>query len=332
MIKSIYTGLLFLSFGAVAQESIQAEAEGGKPFIKHTVSGGETLSSLSRNYKLSIADITGFNKMDADKGLQKGQTIRIPLPVKNLTQAECSGCRQVYYKVQPKEGLYRIGLNFGNISAATLQKINNLSGESVDIGKNLLIGYLPVTGGNTATETAKKTAEKEIVKPKEEIVKTDKRATTKAAETTAKVEPPVVSEKQLPAEQKPKEEPKTNSVVKETTPPVIAVKQNTSNVPATGLFSTGYDGKAGVSKTGTAAVFKSTSGWDDAKYYVLMSNAEPGTIIRVSNTVTGKAVYAKVLGELPAIKQNENMLLRISNAAAAALGSGEESMNVAVNY
>ncbi len=332
MIKSIYTGLLFLSLNAGAQESIQAESEGGKPYINHTVSSGETLSSISRNYKLTVAEIGGFNKIDADKGLQKGQTIRIPLPVKSLSQIECNGCRKVYYKVQPKEGLYRIGLHFGNVSAATLQKLNDLPGESVDIGKNLLVGYLPVAGGSTATETAKKQPEKETAKPKEEVVKTDKKTNTKPAETITKTEPPVVTEKSVPVEQKPKEESKTLSVIKETSTPFIAVKQNTSNAQGTGLFASGFEGKAGISKTGTAAVFKSTSGWDDAKYYVLMSSAEPGTIIKIANVATGKAVYAKILGELPAIKQNENMLLRISNAAAAALGGGEETMSVTINY
>lgn len=332
MTKTIYTCLLLLSLSAGAQEQgLQAESENGKPFIKHIVSGGETLSGISRNYKLTVAEIAGFNKINPDKGLQKGQSVRIPLGTGNLGQTACSNCRKVYYKVQPKEGLYRIGLNFGSISAATLQKLNNLSGESVDIGENLLVGYLPASGGSITDETTKKGVEKETGKPKEDVVKTEKRTDIKVAERVDKGDAPTVSEKPLPVS-KPKEEPRTNPVLKEPATQVIAVKQNTSNTPGTGLFASGYEGRAGLVKTGTAAVFKSTSGWDDAKYYVLMSNAEPGTIIKVSNNATGKTVYAKILGELPAIKQNENMLMRISNAAAAALGGGEDSLNVTVNY
>lgn len=332
MIRFIYTGLLLATLQAGAQQNIQAEAEGGKPYISHTVSNGETLSGISRTYKLTVAEIASFNKINADKGLKKDQTIRIPLNSANLSQTECSSCQKVYYQVQPKEGLYRIGLNFGNLNAATLQKLNNLKSESVDIGQNLLVGYMQGSGNKTVTETAAATTEKETVKPKTDVVKTEKKPDTKVKETIERAEPPLVIEKSAPVVTKPKEEPKTNPVIKETTRPVIAVSQNTSNTPVTGLFAAAYDGKAGMVKTGTAAVFKSTSGWDDAKYYVLMNNAEPGTVIKVSNNITGKAVYAKVLGDLPQIKQNENILLRISNAAATALGAGEESLNVTVNY
>lgn len=70
-------------------------------------------------------------------------------------------------------------------------------------------------------------------------------------------------------------------------------------------------------------VFKSTSGWQDRKYYVLMNNAVPGTIARLKVVKTGMVICAKVLGSVPVGKESEGVDLRLSNAAAAALGIAE---------
>ena len=73
------------------------------------------------------------------------------------------------------------------------------------------------------------------------------------------------------------------------------------------------------SEMGVAAIFKSTSGWQDAKYYALMNNVTPGTIVRITNTNNNRIIFAKVLGELPPGRENEGLIIRISNAAAAEL-------------
>ena len=75
-------------------------------------------------------------------------------------------------------------------------------------------------------------------------------------------------------------------------------------------------------ETGAAAIFKSNSGWEDGKYYCLHNTAAPGTIIKVTNITNGKSIYAKVLDVIPDIKQNNGLLIRISNAAAQELGTG----------
>ena len=83
---------------------------------------------------------------------------------------------------------------------------------------------------------------------------------------------------------------------------------------------------------GSAGVFKSTSGWADNKYYCLQSGALPGTIVKITNTGNGKFVFAKVLDNIPDIKQNEGLLIVISNAAADALGATEANFTCSVNY
>ena len=83
---------------------------------------------------------------------------------------------------------------------------------------------------------------------------------------------------------------------------------------------------------GMAGVFKSTSGWNDGKYYCLHNTAAAGTIIKITNTATGKIIYAKVLDIIPDIKQNNGLLIRLSNAAANELGAGETNFSCSINY
>ncbi|MES1218374.1 MAG: hypothetical protein ABUT20_22905, partial [Bacteroidota bacterium] len=86
-------------------------------------------------------------------------------------------------------------------------------------------------------------------------------------------------------------------------------------------------------ETVTAGIFKTTSGWSDAKFYALIDGVEPGTIIKVVNPDNNKEVYAKVLGQISGIRQNQGLNLRISNSAAAALEIAEmDKFIVKVNY
>ncbi|HXO74693.1 MAG TPA: LysM peptidoglycan-binding domain-containing protein [Puia sp.] len=127
---------------------------------------------------------------------------------------------------------------------------------------------------------------------------------------------------------------------KETVPPAatsaVTTTKPVAQAPVTsshngGSFKGDY-GEAGKSATGLAGTFKSTSGWQDGKYYALMNNTPVGTIVRVDDPSTGKTIYAKVLGQLPDMKESAGLTIRISNAAAAELGEGEGKFNVEVKY
>ena len=103
-----------------------------------------------------------------------------------------------------------------------------------------------------------------------------------------------------------------------------------------GVFKSDFDeqgrGGALTSEIGVAGLFKSTSGWNDGKYYCLHNGSTPGTIVKITNTASGKSVYAKVLDQIPDIKQNTGLLVRISNAAAEELGVGEAKFDCSLSY
>lgn len=98
-----------------------------------------------------------------------------------------------------------------------------------------------------------------------------------------------------------------------------------------GYFKHQYD-ENGKNKTGFSGIFKSTSGWNDGKYYALMNNVTVGTIVKVNYPSTNKSIYAKVLGELPDMKESAGLSLRISDAAAKELGAVNNKFNVEIKY
>ena len=89
---------------------------------------------------------------------------------------------------------------------------------------------------------------------------------------------------------------------------------------------------AGKAATGNAGIFRSTSGWKDGKYYALMNNVPVGTIVKVTFTSTQKTVYAKVLGQLPEMKESLGLTIRLSDAAASELGAENGKFYVDVKY
>ena len=112
------------------------------------------------------------------------------------------------------------------------------------------------------------------------------------------------------------------------------VEKNTGiAIPDAGAFALQFPSKSGTkinNLIGTAASFKSTSGWQDKKYYALINDIAPGTIIKV--TSSDKVVYAKVLGSMPEMKENSGLMLRLSNSAASHLGIVDSNFSVEIAY
>ena len=298
---------LFCSW-SFAQEIIARHNDKGM-FVMHTVSPKESFYSLGRLYNIPPKEIAAYNNLQMEGGLSVGQTINIPLSAVNFSQDKTAGY-PVLYIVGEKEGLYRVSVNNNKVLMANLRKWNNLQSDAISAGQKLIVGYLQtsdpaISGVNRpplreVMEVAKMPEEKkEVVKKEEE----------------KPVQKPVVEKKQ--------ETKVTN------------VSMNDGNG---GYFKQDFDAQTkGQSlkkdEMVTAGIFKTASGWQDAKYYALIDGIEPGTIIRIVNPTNNKAVYAKVLDKMTGIRQNQGYNIRVSNAAATALEITEtDKFFVRVNY
>ncbi len=281
---------------AVSAQDLMIKNEAGKLYLEHKVAPKEGLFGIGRNYNVHPADLAAYNSMDINKGLNLGQIIKVPLTENNFSQTAISGT-PVYYKVGVKEGLYRVGVN-ANVPVENIKKMNRLNSDNVSVGTKLIVGYM--ISGDPAQVVAK---------------------------TEVKPAAPVVA---LKEEKKP--EPKTVLVKPE------PVKTVASTVSANGYFKNEYEIQIKEQPqhkdlTVTSGIFKTTSGWQNAKYYMLMDDVDPGTIIMVTNPSNGKIIYAKVLGKMNGIRQNQGLNIRISNAAASVLEISEtDKFIVKANY
>ncbi|OYW20704.1 MAG: hypothetical protein B7Z54_00335, partial [Sphingobacteriales bacterium 12-47-4] len=170
--------------------------------------------------------------------------------------------------------------------------------DNIAAGQYLVIGYL-------ISDEWKK-YKPEVVANQPEV-----KELVKPAEPEMALEKPVVETPKTVVSEPVKVEPK----------PVQSVSQKSGSE---GYFKPFYDQQIKlqpVSKQQTlnASIFKTLSGWQDGKFYLLMDNVLPGTIVKLSNPENGKVVYAKVLGEMAGIKLNQGLDIRISNAAASVL-------------
>ena len=106
-----------------------------------------------------------------------------------------------------------------------------------------------------------------------------------------------------------------------------------SNTANEGYFASFFSNqkKAASFQTlnGTAAVFKSLSGWQDNKFYILTNELPVGTIVRIT-TSDFKSICAKVINALPEV--GNAIQYRLNDAAAAILGVTNKTFQVSVTY
>jgi LysM repeat protein len=279
--------------------------------------------------------IANFNGLDFNKGLVLGQLIKIPLTDTNFNQKNNSGV-PVYYKVGEKDGLMRVSTVHNKVALESLRQWNNLSSDNINFGTTLIVGYLVSKEMNAAAIPAVVKTEPVIEKPKTETPKEDPPKTEVKPVVAKKPEPPPAEvKKDLSAVAG---EPKTIVEVKqpEKKPEIIpAVKVETSEE---GFFKWHFEQQAKqqattTDKTVTSGIFKTSSGWTDGKYYLLIDGVVSGTIVKITNPTNNKSVYAKVLGQMEGINLNKGLDIRISNSAASALGITEmDKFIVKANY
>lgn len=315
--------LLFISvFSLHAQTDGLAVKQGDKGlYLEHTVSGGQGLYSVGRLYNVNPKYLASFNKIDFNKGLEIGQVIRIPLTDTNFTQKNNKGV-PVYYTVGPSEGLLRVSNMNNKVTMQKLREWNGLKSDALQVGQKLIVGYLISKDMPAYLASVKQDAPKAEEKPIVKVEPTEEKP--KAQPVTIQTEPAQVAKADPP-----KEDPKKEEARREEPKRSVPVEAATSSASvasnAQGYFRQAFEQQVKqnpVSKnaTVTAGVFKTSSGWEDAKYYLLVDGVATGTIVQLINPDNNKAIYAKVLGEMNGIRQNQGLGIRISNAGAAALG------------
>ncbi|WP_026952350.1 LysM peptidoglycan-binding domain-containing protein [Algoriphagus mannitolivorans] len=190
LILSLFTGISAQASSLVPLDSIGVETVGGKTFILHRVTQGETLFSISRRYKASVGDIQNSNEVLKD-GLKSGQTIRVPY----ITSSQAPEGASIH-KVSPGETLFSISKKYG-VTVDSLKQWNKLLGNDLSVGQALVVREsspsapqtqpstpAPVAVATTTTKTVEPTPAKKVEEKKVEPKPAVSKPTPVSKETT----------------------------------------------------------------------------------------------------------------------------------------------------
>ncbi len=300
---------LLITITVSSQEKLEIQGKMPDLYVDHTVGVNETLQTAGTRFGVTPAKLAAYNSLDPNAPLAKKSKLRIPLTKENFLQVKLDNALPVYHIVGKGDNLYRISVNYNKIGTALLKEWNNLSSDIVKNGQSVIVGFINVHSTKPAP-SSEVIADLPVITPdKKKAVKPVEKPPVKTDTPAAKEEKPVITETKKEAGYSPKDGDEG----------YFAAAYTTQNKDQLKQF-----------RSGDAAVFKTVSGWTDRKYYILINDAPVGTIVRI--TSAGKNICAKVLGALQETKGSNGLLLRMSNAAAAALGITDAKFAVSITY
>lgn len=321
---------LFIYSFVFSQELLIKSGSNGL-YLEHKVAAKEGLFPLGRMYNVHPRHIANYNGIDFNKGLAIGQKINIPLTDTNFKQDVNKGV-PVYY-VSEKESLTNISVK-SKAKIGNIRGWNNLKTDNVAAGTKLIVGFLITNEmqDKVVTITPKALVEESVSNVKKQEASENKQPANETKKDVV-VEESVSNVKKAEEQKQQTEQPvkETPPEVKEkpknTEPPVVK-QQNSMNDDGTGYFKNNFFQQVKTipvtkDQTVTSSIFKTQSGWQDGKYYLLINGVEPGTIVKITNPSNGKSAYAKVLYSMDKIRENQGVDIRISDAAASSLAVSE---------
>jgi LysM repeat protein len=300
-------------------------------YVIHVIQKGEIPSVLARKYKVNVDELKDLNNWTPKTIWHVGDKVKLPrtpqtttdepaktvappvakvaAPVVDTTAKATPAAPQgseTTHVVLKKETLYSIGKKY-KVTTQQIKDWNHLTDNNISEGQTLVLYTStpvaqPATGANTPPAA------------------------------------PVVNETPAPAQPKQVVASKPVTPAPASVPPATqkpVVDTASANVSPEGYFASSFGkdiaGKNLQVANGVAMTFKTASGWTDKKYYVLMNDVAPGSIVKIT-TADGKSVYAKILWNMGDAQDSEGLNFRISDAAASVLGIKDLKFQLTVTY
>ncbi len=332
---------------ASSLDSLRLERKDGKNYIIHKVTKGQTLFALLRKYGSSLDEFKSTNP-DLPLDLSIGQIVKVPYvkpikesvavktktidfsksqipkkevesePVANRTLAKT-------FKVGPGMTLFSVAKKH-SLTLAQLKRMNNLNSDGVQIGQILIvqegeiIAVAKPKNEEPIRKNEKKVTEKQIEISKEELKKSDKIVVDSK---------PVIAEKKIEPKMAIEELPKTEVKAKEVVKVVPKIEAATDTVIPVNLESGDTERKLKIEE-GIAELIQVES--KSGKYLALHKSAPLGTLVEVRNESNGASVWVKVIGRLPELDQNQNIIIKLSPKAMERVSPVDKKFRAKINY
>ncbi|MEM7110597.1 MAG: LysM peptidoglycan-binding domain-containing protein, partial [Bacteroidota bacterium] len=246
---------------------------------------------------------------------------------------------EIMHTVETKQTLFSISKLY-DVHIDQIRKWNGLTSNALDIGQVLVIKKIPQASDLPEIEIPKRTRSNiHIVAPGETFYSLSKRFAI-SVEELKELNGLVSNELSIGQE----------LIVRAEERKASAVHADTSNVSSD--YQISDEDRKSIDKaveaarkyeessqpmnfeeiveSGVAEVIEGTD--NTRKYLALHRSAEAGTILKVRNDMNNQEVFVRVLGKLPDNLPNENVLIKVSQAAYNRLGAIDPKFRVTISY
>jgi hypothetical protein len=336
--RLVIMGMALLCGATVAKAQtgdlvVQRDAAG--LYLEHQVAPKENFYSIGRLFNISPKVIAPFNGLALNGGLSIGQVIKIPLKDQNYTAVRKKGPTEALVPLYRMSEGKKVLAGFLKVNKGESPLANGGPAVSEPAGVSRAAVTPPVKSaapGQTPAEVTPGT--KPVADGGSAKQVADAGATDPLATPVTQPAHPVATKKKTTPPPPPVEAPASTVSQPATAQPATT---GTARYSGEGSFHPDYltqtdEGRKTRSASGLAGVFKSTSGWDNGKFYALMKGVDRGTVVKVTNLSNNKVVFVKVLGDIADIKQNSGMLIVLSDAAVSQLGATTDRFTTALSY
>ncbi|WP_342647879.1 LysM peptidoglycan-binding domain-containing protein [Mucilaginibacter sp. CSA2-8R] len=293
-------------------DSIGIENLDGKKVILHKLDPRDNYFSIGRRYNVKPNVIIQFNN---NASMRVGNVIKVPTEQPFLSPTPQSAAvatsnnstdGTTVYKVSAGETLYAISRRF-NMKVEDIISLNNLKSTNLTPGQLLNI---------KAAATTPPVAQPQVT----------------TVQTTVTTQPATTAQTQTAAQQQTKVQQTT------ITTPVIIPPDSTRVAAAD---STGIERRVPANRYGITernekgvATYMDDSGLglDPNKKLALHRTAPVGTVIKITNPMTNRTTFAKVVGRFNDNESTKDVMVVLTKSAADALGALDKRFHVNISY
>ena len=312
-------------------DSLRLEKKDGQNFVIHKVTKGQTLFGTLRKYGTSLAEYKNANP-EIDLEIKIGQILRIPYfkPIKENVSKK--GVAKTF-TVEPGMTLFSVAKR-NAISVSELKRLNNLTSDAIQSGQILIVreGEL-----NKNQKQIDKQINKEVANlPKSTVENPDfKEDINKVATKKYPENEIILAENKKESSETIRQQTRKSDSTKKVAEPIkndqVATKFDPSKETIKSFDSLEVDTQRVLKiEEGIAEIIQVES--KSGKYLALHKSAPLGTLVQVKNETNGATVWVKVIGRLPELDQNQNVIIKLSPRAMDRISPVERRFRAKINY
>lgn len=329
-------------------------------YVEHRVEKKQTLFSLAKAYGIALYDVYDYNPALKTRILAVNDLLHIPISsdhiITNETQLDPNKkYRPVYYIIKPKDNLFRISKFYFNMAFDDVVTRNQLTSHTIRVGQKLMIGWFDPSKKEEGNPDYKPNIIKnEQITLEQKWTEANPNAFTveyKALNLTSSewastygkkenpsdrliaIEKPIaeINLKERKTEAAESSDALANKTTEASKPSVTGLKgtENSRDVEKS-TTKTKVLKRRMVTQNGVAQWAKSGNPVQDL--YVLHPTAPVNSVVELTNPMTHRKIYAKVLSHMPPKLYPDDVSIVVSPGVANLLGAIDSRFYVKLRF